>query len=61
MGITPSVACIFTKHTWNMDAWQLVHHGSPATTLEALWTHMQTVWRKIPQENIQACCDSMPQ
>ena len=40
---------------------QLVQHGPPAPTLEALWTDMRTAWREIPQEHIQVLFDSMPQ
>ncbi|KAJ4427062.1 hypothetical protein ANN_26861 [Periplaneta americana] len=37
---------------------QLVHHGPPALTLHALWTPIQTTWREISQEPIQALFDS---
>ncbi|KAJ4438525.1 hypothetical protein ANN_14470 [Periplaneta americana] len=48
------------EHVWNMVGRQLVRHGHPAPTLEALWTHIQTAWREIPQEHIQTLFDSMP-
>ncbi|KAJ8868922.1 hypothetical protein PR048_030463 [Dryococelus australis] len=38
----------------------LVHHGPPATTVDAVWTRIQTVWREIPQEHIQVLFDSVP-
>ncbi|KAJ8886115.1 hypothetical protein PR048_012324 [Dryococelus australis] len=40
-------------HVWDMVGRRIVHHSSLATTFDALWTHIQTVWREISQENIK--------
>ncbi|KAJ8868297.1 hypothetical protein PR048_029813 [Dryococelus australis] len=39
---------------------RLVCHGPPTTTVDALWTCIQTEWREIPQEHIHVLFDSMP-
>lgn len=49
------------KHVCDMVGWQLVCHTAPPTTVDAFWTHIQTVWREIPQEPIEAIFNSMPQ
>ncbi|KAJ4439760.1 hypothetical protein ANN_07888 [Periplaneta americana] len=48
------------EHVWDMVGRQLVRHGPPAPTLDTLWSLIQTAWREIPQEHIQALSDSMP-
>ena len=40
------------KHVWDMVGRQLIRQGPPAPTFDALWIHIQTVWRDIPQEDI---------
>ena len=47
------------EHVWDMVGLRLTHQGPPATTLDALWTRIQTAWRDIPQEDIQGLFDSM--
>ena len=44
------------KHVWDMVGWRLIRLGPPA-----LWTHIQTAWRDIPQEDIQGLFDFMRQ
>ncbi|KAJ8878666.1 hypothetical protein PR048_019251 [Dryococelus australis] len=41
------------EHIWDMVGRQLVLHGPLPTTVEGLWTRIQTAWREIPQEDIQ--------
>ena len=48
------------EHVWDMVGRWFIHQGPPAPTLDTLWTCIQTVWRDIPQEDIQGLFDSMP-
>ena len=48
------------EHVWDMVGRQLICQGPPAPTLDVLWTHMQTAWRDILQEDIQGLFDSIP-
>ena len=48
------------EHVWYMVGRRLICQGPPASTLDALWTRIQTAWRYIPQEDIQGLFDSMP-
>ena len=48
------------EHVWDMVDRRLIHQGPPAPTLDALWIHIQTACRDIPQEDIQGLLDSMP-
>ena len=48
------------EHVWDIVRRRLIRQSSPAPTLDALWTRMQTAWRDIPQEDIQGIFDSMP-
>ncbi|KAJ8876874.1 hypothetical protein PR048_021322 [Dryococelus australis] len=50
-----------SQHVWDMVSRRLVRHGVPESTVDALWTHIQTAWREVPQEHIQVLFDSMPQ
>ena len=43
------------------QVWDLIDcHGPSATTLDALWTHIQTAWMEIPQEHIQPLLNPYP-
>ena len=40
--------------------WQPVRYSPPATILDVLQTHLQTAWKEIDQNHIQALFNSMP-
>ena len=48
------------EHVCDMVGQRFIRQGPPAPTLDALWTHIQTALRDIPQEDIQGLFDSMP-
>ena len=56
-GITASN---FTRCTCLTYGWSAICCGTPAITLEILWTCIQTVWREILQDHTQALSNSMP-
>lgn len=54
-GITASLASTFTRHDsyqtslgYGWFVGKLFSISPPATTLDGLWTHIQTAWREIP-------------
>ena len=66
MGITASLAGMFTRHVAHQIClgygWSATYSsGFSSTTLDALWTCIQTAWRDIPEEDIQGIFDSMSQ
>ncbi|KAJ8888571.1 hypothetical protein PR048_008062 [Dryococelus australis] len=48
------------EHVWDMIGLRLVRHGPPATTVDVVWTSIQTTWRGIPQEHNQVLFNAMP-